>query len=95
VLEPSFSEHANAALQKLEHDRSRKALWNAICDAVDLVCERSDSAEARLEAVRLPSGLTVWQVPIRCRVEDDDWVLLWHRDGDDAVIHYVGNAMFR
>jgi hypothetical protein len=94
VLEASFSEHANAALHKIEHDRSRRPLWNAICDAVDLICERPDSAEARLEAVRLPSGLTIWQIPIRCRVEDD-WVLLWHRDGDDAVIHYIGTAAFK
>lgn len=47
------------------------------------------------EALRLPSGATVWQVPVRSRVEDDDWVLLWFPDGDDAVIAYVGSRMFR
>lgn len=52
-------------------------------------------AEARREAIRLDSGVTVWQVPIHCYLDDDDWVLLWSPDGDDAVISYVGSRMFR
>jgi hypothetical protein len=95
VLEPSYGAYASAALDKIEKDRIRRKLWNAICDAIDLVCDRPDSAEARLEAVRLPSGLTIWQIPIRCPVEEDNWVLLWHRDGEEAVIHYIGSSIFR
>jgi hypothetical protein len=95
VLEPTYGEHVTPVLDKIEHDPTRRALWNAICDAIDLVCDHPDSAEARREALRLPSGTTVWQVPIHCYIEDDDWVLLWFPDGGDAVITYVGSRMFR
>lgn len=95
MLEPAYGEHVIPVLDAIEKDESRQALWNAICDAVDLVCDQPDSAEARRGAIRVPSGHTLWQVPIRCYLENDDWVLLWHRDGDDAVISYVGTRMFR
>lgn len=95
MLEPAYGEHVLPALDKVENDTSRRALWNAICDAIDLVCDNPESAEARREAIRLPSGATVWQVSIRCYLEDDDWVLVWRPEGDDAVIVYVGSRMFR
>jgi hypothetical protein len=95
VLEPAYGEHVLPVLDKIENDLSRRALWNAICDAIDLVCDRPDSAEARREAIRLPSGATLWQVPIHCYIEDDDWVLLWHPEESDAVISYIGSRMFR
>jgi hypothetical protein len=95
VLEPVYGDHVVLALDKIEHDPDRRALWNAICDAIDLICEQPDSAAARREALRLPSGLTVWQVPIHCYLEDDDWVMLWHPEGSDAVVSYIGTRMFR
>ena len=55
MLEPAYGEHVVPVLDKIEHDPSRRALWNAICDAIDLVCDQPDSAEARREAIRLPS----------------------------------------
>lgn len=94
MLEPSYDPEVSLNLDKIESDPTRRPLWNAICDAIDLVCDRPDSAEARREALRLPSGATVWQVPIRCRLDDDDWVLLWFPDGPDAVIAYIGSRMF-
>ena len=95
MLNPAYGKHVIVALDKIEFDPSRRALWNAICDAIDLVCDRPDGAQARREALRLPSGKTVWQVPIRRFLEDDDWVLLWYLDGAEAVIVYVGSRMFR
>lgn len=95
MLEPAYGEHVVPVLDKIEHDPTRQAMWNAICDAIDLVCDNPTSAEARREAIRLPSGTMLWQVPIRCRVEDEDWVLLWHPDGDEAAIEYVGSNLFR
>jgi hypothetical protein len=95
VLEPAYGPYVLPVLDKIEHDADRRPLWDAICDAIDLVCDRPESAEARREAIRLPSGATVWQVPIRCHLEDDDWVLLWQQNGDNAVISYVGSRMFR
>src|SRR5262249_35848329 len=81
-------------VDKIQHDPNRQALWNAICDAIDLVCDHPDSAEARRETVRTPR-YTMWQVPIRCRTEDDDWVLLWRPNGSTAEILYIGSRMFR
>ncbi|MBT8227023.1 MAG: hypothetical protein HKP61_01390 [Dactylosporangium sp.] len=94
MLEPAYGEHVIPVLDAIEKDPTRQALWNAICDVIDLICDHPDSAEARREAIRMPSGRTVWQVPIRCHLEDDNWVLLWKPEGPDATIVYVGSAMF-
>ena len=95
MLEPAYGEHVLPILDKIENDPTRHALWNAICNAIDLICDHPDSAEARREAIRMPSGRTVWQVPIRCYVEDENWVLLWRPEGPDATIVYVGSDLFR
>ena len=91
MLTPEYGEPATSALDSIEPDPARKALWNAICDAIDLICDHPGSREARVEQVRLVEPkLSVWQVPVRCRSEDDDWVVWWHQDGDLAVIPYIG-----
>jgi hypothetical protein len=96
VLEPSYGEHVVPVLDQIEKDPTRRALWNAICDVIDLVCDHPDSAEARRERLIIgKSDVVVWQVPIRCRVEDEDWVLLWSQDSDEAVISYIGPSTFR
>jgi len=89
VLDPKYEERAAATLDQIEPDLSRKALWNAICDAIDLVCDHPESAEARRESIRT-LGQQVWQVPIRCRTEDDDWVLWWRPEKSEAHIFYIG-----
>jgi len=33
VLEPEYGEHVIPVLDRIEHDPTRQALWNAICDA--------------------------------------------------------------
>ncbi len=96
MLQPEYSRAADAALNRIEHDPSRKKLWNAICDAIDLVCDRPDSAEARKEAMHLHGrSLTVWKVPVSTPWEDRDWVLLWFPSGEEAVILYVGEESFQ
>lgn len=95
MLEPDFDDDILPLLDKLEHDASRRPLWDAICDAVDLVCDHPDSAEARRDVLQTLDGRTIWQVPVRCRTEDDDWVMLWYPDGIDARIAYIGPSMFR
>lgn len=95
MLEPFYGVDVAATLDKIESDPGRRPLWNAICDAIDLVCEHPDSAQARREAVRIVgTDATLWQVRIR-RVEDDDWVMLWFPDGLDASIEYIGPRLFR
>src|SRR5437867_13449665 len=94
-LEPRYSTQFTDAITKVEDDPARVELWNAICDAVDLVCDRyHDSAEVRREQVRTSQGV-LHQIPIRCHTEDDDWVLLWHQVGHMAVFEYVGSRLFR
>jgi len=96
VLEPEYGENVVEVLDKIEYDPGRKALWNAICDAIDLVCDQPDSAEARKDGLALPSsGTKMWMVPIRCSVEDDDWVLVWFREADTAIIQYIDPRGFR
>lgn len=91
MLTPEYGELADSALDKVEHDPARKELWNALCDAIDLICDHPGSKDARFEQVRLyDTKLVVWMVPVRCRTEDDDWVVMWQQDGDVAVIPYIG-----
>jgi hypothetical protein len=95
VLEPAYGEPVVLILDKIENDPTRRALWNAICDAIDLICDHPDSGEARRDELNTTHSKTVWQVPIRCPIEDDNWVLLWYPDGPDAKIVYVGSGLFR
>ena len=90
MLEPVYGEGVPEQLDRVEHDTGRRALWNAIVDAIDLVCERPDSAEAHRYALSFSGDRKAWRVPVRCRVEDEDWVLVWFPDPPDAVILYVG-----
>lgn len=96
-MEVSYTEQAERALDLIEADPGRRKLWNAICDAIDLVCDQPDSAEARREALRTPGGNTIWRVPIRYFDDDQDWVLLWYPDHqvNETVILYVGHADFK
>ena len=93
MLDPLYEEQVTKVLDEIEHDPSREALWNAICDALHLVCLNPGSAEAHREEIRTLTN-PMWQVPIRCRTEDDDWVLLWRPEGADAHIYYVGPRRF-
>lgn len=91
MLEPSYGEGVDLALDKIEEDDSRQALWNGIVTALNLVCDTPDAPEARRFAMTMPtSGTMIWRVPIRVSSEDQDWALLWAPDGPDAVILYVG-----
>lgn len=91
MLNPEYGELADSALDQIEHEPARRDLWNAICDAIDLICDHPGSMEARVEQVRIYSTkLVLWQVPVRCRTEDEDWVIMWRQDGDVAVIPYIG-----
>lgn len=95
-LEPSYRPQVVQILDEIEEDPDRRPLWNAICDAIDLVCDRPTSEDAKREAVRHVFDIdAVWQVPIRCYIEDENWVMLWYPDGKDAVILYIGPRPFR
>lgn len=85
--EPLYSPAAAAALEALERG-SDDDLDDAVCDAIDLVCDHGDSAEARREQLRTATGTAVWKVTVRTR--HDDWVILWSPVEQEAQIYYLG-----
>ena len=87
MLEPVYEPDAAATLDEIEKDDNRWELWNAICDAIDLVCERPDSTWARLRTNRLRGGRLVHEVAIQSA---DNWILLWSPREGEALIAYVG-----
>jgi len=89
-LEPVYSPEASKQLDRLEDDPNEGALWDAVVDAIDLICDAPTSAEARRDALRTPNGQTVWKVPVRYYIPEEDWVVLWQPRGDDALIAYIG-----
>lgn len=97
VLEPEYTEQAETVLDRIEKDLERDRLWDAICDVLHMICEHPESSDARRERVRVlrGQGLVVWKVPVRAPTEAADWVVLWYRDGGNAVILYVGEESFR
>lgn len=86
-LEPSYSAQASAALDMLESGTDDKLL-NAVCDAIDLICDHPGDRRARAEQLRTTSGTPAWKVPVRTLA--DDWVVLWWPRGDLADIYYIG-----
>jgi hypothetical protein len=94
VSEPEpvvYSRQASEALDTIETDPRATALWNALCDALDLIIDHPDSAQARRAALRTAAGSTVWHVSIRTPQESDDWAILWQRnDAGQILIAYVG-----
>ena len=49
--EPAYSPQAAAALDALDESNDLE-LYNAVCDAIDLICDHGDTAEARRQRVR-------------------------------------------
>ncbi len=86
-LEPNYSQQALATIDRLESGADDKLL-NAVCDAIDLICDQPGDRKARAEQLRTTSGTPVWKVPIR--TSHDDWVVLWWPRDDKADIYYIG-----
>jgi hypothetical protein len=87
VLEPNYSKQASAALDALEVGADVE-LWNAVCDAVDLVCDHPGDRRGRAEQLKTTAGTPMWKVLVRTR--HDDWVVLWWPRGKVADIYYIG-----
>jgi len=86
-LEPNYSVQASAALDALEGGTDDKLL-DALCDVIDLICDRPGDRRARAEQLRTTKGTPVWKVPVRTR--SDDWVVLWWPREEFADIYYIG-----
>jgi hypothetical protein len=87
ALEPNYSSQAAAALDSLESGTDDKLL-NAVCDAIDLICDHPGDRRARAEQLRTSSGTPIWKVAVRTAF--DDWVVLWWPRGGVADIYYIG-----
>ena len=75
-------------MDEIEADSLRVDLWDALCDAIDLVCDHPESAAARKEAWRGAQGEAVWGVPVRTRTET--WRLIWRPEGNHVRLeHFV------
>jgi hypothetical protein len=85
--EPLYSPQAVAALDALEASNDVD-LYDAVCAAIDLVCDHGNSADARREQLRTAQGTPIWKVAVRTRRHD--WVVLWWPSGEDAQILFVG-----
>jgi hypothetical protein len=88
IRDPVYSDQADAALATLA-DGVDLRLYDAVCDAIDLICDHGDSAEARREQLRTVAGSTVWKVAVRTRHQG--WVVLWWPVEDKALIAYIGH----
>lgn len=86
-LEPNYSAQASAALDSLENGTDDKLL-NAVCDAIDLICDSPGDRRSRAEQLRTATGTPVWKVAVR--THSDDWVVLWWPRGEFADIYYIG-----
>jgi len=86
-----YSRSAGEALDKIEADPDSGQLWNAICDAIELVADHPESAAARRQALRTAAGTTVWKVSVRAPQETADWMILWSMDDKGRVlVAYIG-----
>ena len=92
-LEPLYLPAAAEQLDKL-NGNAGDALWDAIIDTLELICENPESGIARVHRVLSQGGNAFWGVPVDCP-DPDNYVVFWTDGHDDdgvavAVIHYVG-----
>lgn len=86
----SYGEGVEEQLDTVENDDSRTRLWNAICETLDLILDKPDSADTRAHSMRVSAGGTAWRVQIPEFSQDQNWSVIWSRDGDEIVFLYVG-----
>jgi hypothetical protein len=88
ILEPVYGTEADQALKNLEGSTDPRELhiYEAVCDALDLICDHGDLAEARRQQLRTSRGDAVWRVQVR----GTTWVILWWPAETEARIYYIG-----
>ena len=87
IREPYYSPDVELILNGLEKGSDTRLL-NAVCDAIDLICDQGDSAKARAEMLITKAGTHIWKTPVR----DGrfDWCVLWEPQDGLAVIYFIG-----
>jgi len=87
IREPYYSSDVELILNGLEQSSDTRLL-NAVCDAIDLICDQGDSAKARMEMLITKAGTHIWKTPVKDRRHD--WCVLWEPREDLAIIHFIG-----
>ena len=87
IREPYYSPDVELILNGLEKGSDTRLL-NAVCDAIDLICDHGDSAKARAEMLITKAGTHIWKTPVRDR--RFDWCVLWEPQDGLAVIYFIG-----
>lgn len=85
--EPHYSIDTESILNKLERGSDTRLL-NAVCDALDLICDEGDSAKAREEMLVTKNGTHIWKTNIKDTRYN--WCVLWEPRQELAIIHYIG-----
>lgn len=83
-----YSPEAAAQLDALEQSADDQT-WGAICDALELIDQQSDNAQARREEITGSNGMRMWRVPVRS-VSVDGLAVLWSRTPAGDYVVFVG-----
>jgi hypothetical protein len=87
IREPFSSPDVELILNGLEKGSDTRLL-NAVCDAIDLICDHGDSAKARAQMLITKAGTHIWKTSVRER--RFDWCVLWEPQDGLAVIYFIG-----
>ena len=87
IRQPSYTEQVEKVLDQLVADADVQLL-NAVCDAIDLICDHGDTAAARREQLLTLIEILVWKVAVRD--SRSNWSVLWWPQGEIARIYYIG-----
>ena len=87
IREPYYSSDVELILNGLEQGSDTRLL-NAVCDAIDLICDQGDSAKARMEMLITKAGTHIWKTPVKDRRYD--WCVPWEPRNDLAIVHFIG-----
>ncbi|WP_219070882.1 hypothetical protein [Candidatus Mycobacterium methanotrophicum] len=83
-----YAPEAAVQLDALEQSADDQT-WDAICDALDLIDQHADSAQARREEITGSNGMRMWKVPVRSK-SVDDLAVLWSRVSAGDYVVFVG-----
>ncbi len=83
-----YASEAAAQLDALEQSADDQT-WDAICDALDLIDQHPQSAQARREEITGSNGKRMWKVPVRSQ-SVDDLAVLWSRGSPSDYVVFVG-----
>ena len=87
IREPHYSDEVELILNRLQQGSDARLL-NAVCDAIDLICDQGDSAKARQEMLITKTGTHIWKTPVKDY--RNEWCVLWEPRAGLAIIHFIG-----